>query len=604
MTAVPSSPALRLAALRAELARRGLDGLVVPRADCHQGEYVAADQQRLAWLTGFTGSAGLAVVLAERAALFTDGRYTLQAAREVDGALFEHCHISEHPPSRWVGEALAPGARLGYDPWLHLREQVEAIRAACERAGGTLVAVESNPLDAVWRDRPPPPSAPLSIHSESFAGRSSADKRAELAAGLVEAACDAAVLTDPASVAWLLNIRGDDVEFAPLPLAFAILHADGTVDLFVEPARLSEELRAHLGPKVAVRPPAGLCAGLEALGRDGRRVRVDRRGASAAVAEILERAGARIDDGADPCALAKACKNPVELAGARAAHRRDGVALVRFLAWLARTASSGDVDELTAAAVLEEFRRAGDHWRGPSFPTIAGAGANGAVVHYRSGAETNRRLEAGQLFLVDSGGQYLDGTTDVTRTVAIGAPGEEQRHRFTLVLKGHIAVAASVFPVGTCGGQLDVLARRFLWAEGLDFDHGTGHGVGSYLSVHEGPQRISKRGDAVALAPGMVVSIEPGYYKPECYGIRLENLAAVVESPAPPGAERPLLGFEPLTLAPFDRALIDPGLLDAAEIAWLDAYHARIAAELGGELDDQSRAWLAEAVRPLRVLQL
>jgi len=584
----------RLAALRAELAGRGLDGFVVPRADEHQGEYVAASAQRLAWLTGFTGSAGIAVVLAEKAALFTDGRYTLQAAREVDADRFEHHHVSEYPPARWVGEALPRGARLGYDPWLHLAEQVRGLAAACEKAGGELVAVESNPLDAVWSDRPAPPLGPVVAHPLEFAGRSAADKRAELATALAEDRCDAAVLADPASVAWLLNIRGADVDYAPLPLAFAILHADAGVELFLDGRKLSAPTLDHLGSQVTIRPPAALADALTALGQAAKRVRVDAGGAPAAIATALERAGARVDAGADPCALPKACKNPVELDGMRAAHRRDGAALARFLAWLA---GATDVDELSAAAALEQFRAAGEHYRGPSFPTIAGAAGNGAIVHYRSGPETCRRLESGTLFLVDSGGQYLDGTTDVTRTVAIGPAGDEERHRFTLVLKGHIAVAAALFPVGTTGGQLDTLARRFLWAEGLDFDHGTGHGVGSYLSVHEGPQRISKQGNPVALKPGMVLSIEPGYYKTGAYGIRLENLAAVVAAPAT--GERSLLGFEPLTLAPFDRNLIDVALLDAAERAWLDSYHARVAAEITPQVDAATAAWLAEAARPL-----
>ena len=600
----PAAPAPamaeRLAALRAELARRGLDGFVVPRADEHQGEYVPPSAQRLAWLTGFTGSAGIAVVLRQRAALFTDGRYTLQARQEVEAAAFELLHIGEQPPARWVGEALPAGSRLGVDPWLHVGEQIEAFRAACARAGGELVACADNPLDAVWTDRPAPPLAPLAVHPLDFAGKAAADKRAELAQGLAAERLDAAVLTDPAAIAWLLNLRGGDVAYTPLPLAFALLHADATVDLFVDPRKLSSEVEAHLGAAVRRHPPAALSAALEELGRAGKRVRFDPQQAPAAVVERLRAAGARAEPGADPCALPKACKNPVELAGSRAAHRRDGAALVRFFAWLEREAPAGRLDEGAAAAVLEEFRRAGLHFRGLSFPTIAGAGPNGAIVHYHVPDIGSRRLEPGQLFLVDSGAQYLDATTDITRTVAIGPAGAEERQRFTLVLKGHIGLAAAVFPAGTTGSQLDVLARRPLWAAGLDFDHGTGHGVGSYLSVHEGPQRISKLGSTVALKPGMILSNEPGYYKAGAYGIRLENLVAVVEANAPPGAERPLLGFETLTLAPFDRALIVPDMLDEAEIAWLDAYHARVAAEIGPLVEPDTRAWLAAATRPIR----
>ncbi|MDA8230734.1 MAG: aminopeptidase P family protein [Magnetospirillum sp.] len=595
-----TAPAERLAALRAELDRRGLAGFIVPRADEHQGEYVAPCAQRLGWLTGFTGSAGVAVVLRDKAALFVDGRYTLQARHEVDAALFEALPVGEHPPVRWVGDNLPQGARFGFDPWLHVGDQVAALRSACQRAGGELVACADNPVDAVWPDRPAPPLEPIFAHPETFAGRSARDKRAELSKQLIAEKVDTVVLTDPAAIAWLLNIRGGDVAYAPLPLCFAILSADGTVSLFVDSRKLSPDVLSHLGSEVTVSPPSALAEALDALGGRGVRVRVDAAMAPFAVVDRLERAGATVDAGQDPCALPKACKNPVELAGARAAHRRDGAALCRFLAWLDREAPGGGVDELTAADVLEEFRRPGEHFRGLSFPTIAGAGPNGAIVHYRSMPQTNRRLESGQLFLIDSGAQYLDGTTDVTRTAAVGEPGPEERRRYTLVLKGHIAVATARFPAGTSGSQLDAFARRFLWAEGLDYDHGTGHGVGSYLSVHEGPQRISKLGNTVALRPGMIVSNEPGYYKAGAYGIRLENLLAVVEAAPPPGAERPLLGFETLTLAPFDPRLIDPALLTAEEADWLDAYHGRVAAELSGLVDDDTRAWLASAARPLR----
>ncbi|MGE5478148.1 MAG: aminopeptidase P family protein [Bacteroidales bacterium] len=591
------APSERLDDLRAELAARGLSGFVVPRADEHQGEYVAACARRLAWLTGFTGSAGMAVVLAERAAVFVDGRYTLQVRAEVDTDRFETLHLIDCPPPRWLGERLQAGDRLGYDPWLHTADQVEALRQAVERAGARLVACDDNPLDAVWRDRPPPPCAPVLPHPMAFAGRSSAEKRGDVAEILRADRLDAAVLTDPSSIAWLLNIRGGDVVYTPLPLSFAILHGDGRGDLFIDAAKLAGEAAAHLGAEVTVHPPAALVAALDDLGKAGKRVRVDPATAAAAIFDRLGAAGARVERGADVCALPKACKNPVELAGARAAHRRDGVAIVRFLAWLS---AQGRVDELDAAARLEAFRAEGEHFRGLSFPTIAGAGPNGAIVHYRSSAKTNRVLQPGELFLLDSGAQYLDGTTDITRTLAVGAPGAEERERFTLVLKGHIALARAVFPAGTTGSQLDALARQFLWRRGLDYDHGTGHGVGSFLSVHEGPQRVSKVGTgAVALKPGMVLSNEPGYYKSGAYGIRLENLVAVVPAEVPAGGERDLLAFETLTLVPFDRALVVPSLLDADERAWLDAYHARVAAQLSPLLAGPALDWLRAATAPL-----
>ncbi|MBC7951646.1 MAG: aminopeptidase P family protein [Rhodospirillaceae bacterium] len=596
----PAGPE-RLNALRAELGRRDLAGFIIPRADEHQGEYVSRRAQRLAWLTGFTGSAGLAIVLTEQAAVFVDGRYTLQVGQEVDTALFEPVPMADCPPSRWLSERLKDGDWLGFDPWLHTWDQIEALRLTAERAGAQLVPCDDvNPLDAVWADQPAPPMAPVVLHALEFAGQSSAEKRAELATALTTDRLDAAVLTDPASVAWLLNIRGGDVAYTPLPLGFAILHDDASVDLFMEPAKLAG---LSLGSEITVHPPANLTNALEALGRDGKRVRVDPAMAAYAVLDRLTQSGAKLDRGADPCALPKACKNRVELDGARAAHRRDGAALVRFFAWLA---TQDQVDELGATARLEEFRREGQHFQGLSFPTIAGSGPHGAIVHYRSTPKTNRRLEPGELFLLDSGAQYLDGTTDVTRTVVVGAqgavgiPGAEERERFTLVLKGHIALARAVFPVGTTGSQLDVLARRPLWERGLDYDHGTGHGVGSYLSVHEGPQRISKLGTgAVALKPGMVLSNEPGYYKTGAYGIRIENLVVVTEADDPPGGERPLLRFETLTLVPMDRALVEPSLLDAHERAWLDEYHARVAEELAPLLDGAARVWLEQATRPL-----
>ena len=591
----------RLSALRAQLAARDLAGFVVPRADEHQGEYVPPRAERLTWLTGFAGSAGQAVVLAGRAALFVDGRYTLQAAAQVDGDLYEIRQVPEAPPEAWIAEHLPAGAALGYDPWLHTEAQVARLRQAAEKGGGSLQPCAENPLDEVWPDQPPPPLGPVVTHDLAFAGQSSADKRQALGQTLVEAGAAAAVLTLPDSIAWLLNVRGSDVPHTPVALSFALLHADGRVDWFIDARKLSPEIAAALDKEVAVHPPANLGPALDALA--GETVQADPARAAAWVFDRLRAAGAQVAKADDPCLLPKACKNEAELAGARQAHLRDGAALTRFLKWLSdATAASGDnsgIGEIEAAERLAAFRAESGRLKDLSFDTISGAGPNGAIVHYRVSEETNRRLGQGELYLVDSGGQYEDGTTDVTRTVAIGAPTAEMRDRFTRVLKGHIALARARFPKGTNGGQLDSLARLALWQVGLDYDHGTGHGVGSYLSVHEGPQRISKAAGGAALAPGMIVSNEPGYYKTGAYGIRIENLVTVVESADASDGERDMLAFETLTLAPIDRALIDAALLDAEERAWLDAYHARVAAELAPLLDQPCNAWLAEATRPL-----
>jgi Xaa-Pro aminopeptidase len=590
--------AARLARLRAELARRGLAGFIVPRADEHQGEYVASRAQRLAWLTGFTGSAGLAIILADRAAIFVDGRYTLQVRAEADGRLYEYRHLTEQPPAPWISQHLGKGAALGYDPWLHVPSEVERYAAAAAKAGGRLVAVDGNPLDAAWRDQPPPPLAPVVPHELRFAGKPAAEKRQELAAALAAEGVDAAVLTAPDSIAWLLNIRGGDVERTPLPLSFAILRKEGEVDLFVDRRKLAPGLDRHLGNAVAIAPPEAFGAALDRLGAAKRCVQVDPASAAAWVPERLTAAGATLRRAADPCQLPKARKNEVELAGARAAHRRDGAAMTRFLAWLARETPGGTLREIAASDRLEALRREGEHFRDLSFSTISGAGPNGAIVHYRASPETERTLTPGSLYLLDSGAQYLDGTTDVTRTIAIGTPSPEMKDRFTRVLKGHIALATTRFPAGTTGSQLDVLARHALWQAGLDFDHGTGHGVGSYLGVHEGPQRISKLPNTQPLLPGMIVSNEPGYYKADAYGIRIENLVVVTPCDLP-GAEREMLAFETLTLVPIDRALVEPSLLTAAEIAWLDAYHARVRDAVMPQVDAATGEWLAEATRPI-----
>lgn len=590
----------RLDALRSELRRRRLVGFVVPRGDEHQGEYVAARSERLAWLTGFTGSAGVAVVLRDRAVLFVDGRYTTQAATEVDPKLFEIRHSMQQPLNEWLASHLPARSRLGYDPWLHTLSQAAGLRAACSKAQARAIPVNSNPIDAIWHDQPPPPIAPIVAHDLAFAGTTSAEKRARLAEILRAEKQDAVFLAQPDSIAWLLNVRGGDVPFSPLPLAFAMLDAEGKALLFVDPRKLTPAVQTHLGTAVTVAPPTRLPAALDAIAAEGRVVRVDPEAAPEWVVRRLRAGGGAVIEAADPCALLKATKSSAELAAIRAAHVRDGAALTRFLCWLETAAASERLSESAAAAQLTAFRAIGDHYRGPSFPTISAAGAHGAIVHYRVSPATDAVLEPGGLYLVDSGAQYLDGTTDVTRTVCIGMPTQEMRERYTLVLKGHIALAVARFPRGTTGSQLDVLARVAVWRAGLDYDHGTGHGVGFYLGVHEGPQRISKLPSRVALQPGMVVSNEPGYYKPGAYGIRIENLVAVIAAGIPPGGEQEMLGFETLTLAPLDRRLIDHQMLDDAEAAWLDAYHARVADSLSPIIDQTTGAWLTAATRPIR----
>ncbi len=592
-----SSSTQRLTALRARIMDIGLDGFVVPHADAHQNEFLPPHAERLAWLTGFTGSAGAAVVMVDRAAMFVDGRYTLQVREQVDAALYEFHHLVEAPVTDWLADALADGMRLGVDPWLHTQAGVDRLRQPVAARGAELVFVESNPVDDIWSDQPEPPTASVLPHDLRFAGRTSADKRAALVAALCDEVLDAAILTQPDSIAWLLNVRGGDLAHTPLVLCFAILHNDGSVDWFVDPAKRSEALAAHLGPDIGVRAPHEFASALDDLA--GKRVLAAPDSAAAWIFERLERAGATVVNGNDPVTRPKAIKNATELDGTRAAHLRDAVALVRFLCWLEVMASGGALDEIAASAQLEEFRRSGEHFRETSFETISAAGPNAAIVHYRVTLETNRTLANGDLYLVDSGAQYLDGTTDVTRTVAIGTPSDEMRDRFTRVLKGHIALATLRFPPGTSGVQIDAFARAALWQAGIDYDHGTGHGVGSYLSVHEGPQRISKAGGSVALQAGMIVSNEPGYYKAGEYGIRIENLVAVTPAEDIVGGERAIHGFETLTLAPIDRNLIDTLLLERAEREWLDAYHARIAAEVGPLLDGDSRDWLVAATAPL-----
>jgi Xaa-Pro aminopeptidase len=534
-------------------------------------------------------------VLMDRAAVFSDGRYTVQLEQEVDADLFERRHVVNEPPARWLEEHLPKGARLGYDPWLGRRAERDRLKAVAEAKGGALVGLEPNPVDAIWPDRPPPPIAPVRLHDERHAGEGSAAKRERVAKVVGGKDADALLLTAADSIAWLLNVRGGDIPFNPLVLSYALLDRDGTCRWFVDPRKLPAGL--PLPNAVAVEPIDGFATALDELGRGGRAVLVDPNLTHVGFLERLTRAGARLVEADDPCVLAKAQKNPVEIQGAIDAQRRDGAAVVRFLAWLDAQLLDGSLDELTAAARLEQERAKDPLFRGPSFDTISAHGPNAALPHYRATPASNRPLTGDTLCLVDSGGQYLDATTDITRTVALGTPNGELRERFTLVLKGMIAISLAVFPEGTTGAQIDGFARAALWRHGLDFDHGTGHGVGSYLCVHEGPARISKLGTA-ALKPGMILSNEPGYYKAGAYGIRTENLVAVEARPKPEGGERELLGFRTLTLCPIDRRLIEPSLLTPEERDWLDAYHARVREELL-LLVGEAAVWLENACAPV-----
>jgi Xaa-Pro aminopeptidase len=584
----------RLAALRAELDRRGLDGFVVPHNDQHMGEYLPAFAERLAWLTAFTGSAGAAVVLKDKAAIFVDGRYTLQVRSQTDTSLFEPRDLVAEGPQGWIPDNLPKGAKLAYDPWLHTQHNVAHLKAAVEKAGATLVAVETNPIDAVWDSQPAPPQTPAKPHAFNLSGEQSEAKRLRLADGLKKSGAEAAVITLADSVCWLLNIRGHDVPHTPFTLAFAILHEDGGADLFLDPAKRTPELMAHLGNSVQVHDPSQFTAALTTM--KDKKVLVDPSTAASAIFDQLTRAGARIKQAADPCQLPKACKNSLEIEGMRKAHIRDGAALARFLAWFESNAAGGELTEIQVAETLEGYRRATGCLSDVSFDTISGAGSNGAIVHYRVTRSTNRTVHPGDMFLLDSGAQYPDGTTDVTRTIMVGEATAEMRDRFTRVLKGHIALATARFPDGTIGMQLDSFARRPLWEAGLDYDHGTGHGVGSYLSVHEGPQNISKRPVLQALKPGMVCSNEPGFYKTGAFGIRIENLI-VVSDPEDIGGDRPMMKFETITLVPIDLNLVEPSLLTQGERAWLNAYHTRVRDTISPLVDDETRKWLNRATR-------
>ena len=589
--------AARLSAFREELARRNLSGFVVPRADQQQNEYVPPSEERLAWLTGFTGSAGQAIVLPQAAAVFVDGRYTLQAAKQVDRKAWSIEPLADPPPESWLTSHLKAGDRLGFDPWLHTSAGAERLAAACARAGAELVAVDSNPLDAVWTERPAPPLGPVTVHGSQFSGEAEADKLKRIRLELAKLGAEALVLSDSHAVAWTFNIRGADVSHTPLPLSYALVPKDGRPTLFIDHRKLSNSARDHLEQSADVEEPDALAPKLTELAQRGATIALDSATAADALSRLISSAGGKPLRGSDPVSLLKAVKNITEIEGTRNAHRRDAIALVRFLAWIDREAPKGALTEIDTVEALESFRRDTGALKDVSFPTIAGTGPNGAIVHYRVTRKSNRRISPGDLLLIDSGAQYEDGTTDVTRTIAIGQPSAEMQDRFTRVLRGHIAIARAVFPDGTTGAQLDTLARQYLWQAGIDFEHGTGHGVGSYLSVHEGPARISKLG-TTPLKRGMILSNEPGYYKTDAFGIRIENLELVVSTDIA-GAEKPVNAFETLTLAPIDRRLIDLNMLSGDELSWLNDYHERVRHAVRPHVDEAVRVWLDAATEPL-----
>ena len=596
-----SSYADRLAALRDQLKEDQLDGFVVPLTDEHMSEYVGTYAQRLQWLTGFKGSAGSAVVLPQEAAIFTDGRYTLQVRSQVSADQWSYQSVPETSISAWLKDHAPQGGRIGYDPWLHSRDWVKAATEALKARGASLVAVKANPIDAVWADQPDPSPARLLVQTDALAGKSSAEKRHDMAEWLDKQGADVAVLAALDSIAWTFNVRGADVTHTPVALAYALVSSDGTADLFVAGDKVGPDVAQHLGNGVRLHERSAFEGYLKGL--NGKTVAVDPERSVAAIFEALDAAGAKIVSVRDPAVLPKAIKNATEIAGHQAAQVRDGAAIARFLRWVEAEAPTGELDELKASDRLEQFRADTGELRDLSFDSISGSGPNGAIVHYKASPDTNRPLAMNSLYLIDSGGQYADGTTDITRTLAIGEPTAEMRDRFTRVLKGHIALATALFPKGVRGSQLDSFARRPLWEAGLDYAHGTGHGVGAFLAVHEGPQRIAPVGSGQGggdepLQAGMILSNEPGYYKTGEYGIRIENLVLVVDKEVT-GAEKPMLGFETLTFAPIERRLIVKDMLSAKELAWVDGYHAEVVAKIAPGLDAEGRAWLEAACAPL-----
>lgn len=583
--------------VRQQLIAMNLYGVYVPHEDEYQNEYLPDANERLAWASGFTGSFGSAFIFTDRAVIFADGRYKLQVKEQTDPELFEIAAVPEPGPFGWLAQQSMPGKVIGYDPKLMSPNDVESLRAAVTRAGASLLRLSENPIDLAWTDRPEQPCVKAVPHALQHAGKAHADKRADIGEALSADTLDAAIITAPASLAWAFNIRGGDVSHTPLALGRAILFADGSAELYLDEGKADDALRQHLGNGVTLRPLSALDDGLSAL--KDKRVSLDPAIASAWFFDAVEAAGGEIIRQMDPVALPKAKKNTDELNGTIAAHIRDGVAVTRFLHWLDTDAQSGDVTEIDAALKLETLREETGLLHDLSFTTISGAGPNGALPHYRVSSASNRVLERGSLYLVDSGGQYLDGTTDITRTVPIGEASADMKRHYTLVLKGHIALDAVRFPAGTTGTHLDVLARHALWQAGLDYQHGTGHGVGVYLGVHEGPQRIAKAWNSVPLDTGMIVSNEPGFYREGQYGIRIENLQ-YIKAPAPiPGGEIDMYGFECLTFAPLARDLIDLSILSSGEIDWVNDYHEKVVRLIGINLDEGAAAWLTEACKPL-----
>ncbi|WP_112662569.1 aminopeptidase P family protein [Microvirga flavescens] len=593
----PSQGPERIAKLRAEMARRGFSGFVVPRADEHQGEYVPKNAERLAWLTGFTGSAGAAVILADKAALIVDGRYTIQAAEQVDTAVITPVQLADKTAEDWIAENLPPGTTLAYDPWLHTNEGLSRLEKAVARAGGKLAPVDLNLIDVIWVDRPAPPQAPVRPHPLEYAGVTAKEKLERIRQKMADEKLDAIVISDPHNLAWAFNLRGGDVGCTPLPLGYAIIPKEGRADLFFDPAKITNEAGAAVGDLAQFSPMTTFQHTLDKLGEKKGKVRIDSATGAVALTRRIESAGGTVDVGPDPISLMKAAKNKAEIAGSRAAHLRDGAAVARFLAWFDAEAPKGNLTEIDAVEKLEAFRVETGALKNVSFPSISGAGPNAALPHYRVTRESNRRIETNGIFLIDSGAQYEDGTTDITRTMIVGTPSAEMKDRFTRVLQGHIAIDRAVFPKGTSGAQIDAFARKPLWEAGLDFDHGTGHGIGSYLSVHEGPQRLAKTGHT-PLEVGMMLSNEPGYYKAGDYGIRIENLI-LVEPRSIPGGDREMLGFETLTFTPIDLRLVEPAIMTAEEIGWLNDYHAKVREKIGPLLDGEAKAWLENATRPI-----
>lgn len=588
----------RIEALRRVLKSGGYRGVIVPLTDEHMSEYVGAYAQRVSYISGFAGSVGLVMVFDDCAAIFTDGRYTIQVREQVSADLYEYRDLDDQDPFTWLKSKVESGDRIAFDGELIRMPYRNKLAKAVTRKGASLVMTEGSLIDQIWTDQPLVPLAPAKIHDLKYAGESSQDKRYRLAAALKEEGIDAAPIMMLDSIAWLFNIRGADVSNTPVVRSAALLYSDGTAELFIESEKMTAEVAAHLGNEVSVQPRSSYYERLATIASEGKSILFDPETHNSRMEAILSEKGAHLIDQPDPCILAKAIKNETELNGAIKAHERDAVAVCKFLHWLDCEAPSGKLDELICVDKLWQFRLENDLLKDWSFDTISGAGPNGALCHYRVSAETNRPLEMDSLYLVDSGGQYLDGTTDITRTIPIGTPTAEMKDRFTRVLKGHIALATTYFAPGTSGHALDAFARAPLWQVGLDYDHGTGHGVGSFLAVHEGPQRIAKYGSDIALEPGMLLSNEPGYYKAGEYGIRIENLIYVTA--IDDAGERPMLGFETLTLAPIDQRLIDISLLTDDELGWLNRYHAKVRSSLVGRLPDDVMHWLETATKPLQ----